>query len=383
MTAELNYHRLHAVISEGEYALARLTASYEPAGGPGSLVFPPTFPVPDRSTEPPYLLQERRVGDLTRPVVVLDQVQSEANRAEEAVLNAWRSGSVSLPVMRIRHEGQAAVTLTSWELPHRYADAYLRDSLLDGVKFDSTDLGKSFQAATGADARALYRQDPSSLVFGAWNSHRKGRQAKFPRTYSSEIVGWDPIVGNRKAGRMDPVNLVGARSGEGDSWTYSASEAKAKNGRLSEIGHGNIAPNDSHGGVSISSATRFATLSLTGLNRIGFGDLPAPAGIAARTALAALGLMADRLAFAGPSVWLRSQCELVTESELLEWVGRGGVADPFTLSRDAAVSLFAESVEAAAAAGIGMNLDTVELTPSPALKAALDFSLTKAETPGE
>jgi CRISPR-associated protein Csb1 len=79
----------------------------------------------------------------------------------------------------LRHHGETDVTLTSLEFPHRYADAYLRDSTVDGVPFDHSEVGRALQAADLADASSLFAHDPGSLVYGAWNSHRKGRQAKF------------------------------------------------------------------------------------------------------------------------------------------------------------------------------------------------------------
>lgn len=202
---------------------------------------------------------------------MLDQVPSQANRGEEALRLAWADGSVQMPMLRLTHVGAATAVITGLDAPHRAFDAYWRDSLLDGVKFDKTDMGKALQAAELTNGSALLKHDPGTLVYGGWNSHRKGRQAKFPRVYASEVVGWDPVEGKRKAGRMDPLNLVGSRSGEGDEWSYSTSPQKGAKARLSEIGHGNIAPNPAHGGVTITSATRFATLSLTALNRIGFG----------------------------------------------------------------------------------------------------------------
>ena len=215
-----------------------------------------------------------------REDVLLDSTPSQANRAEEALLRAHRSGVVQVPLLQVEHTGEAPVVLTSLEFPHRYADAYLRDSLLDGVAFDKTDLGRSMMAASLDDATALYAHDPGSLVYGAWNSHRKGRQQKFPRVYASEVIGWDPVVGERNAGRMDPLNLQGAQKplevGRGLGATQPAA-TKVKGEKLSEIGHGNVAPNPQHGGVTIQSAQRMATVSLAGLDRIGFGDASAEA----------------------------------------------------------------------------------------------------------
>lgn len=375
------YDEVAAAVSlEGDRALIRGRVTYQPSGGSGARIYPPTYPEspPERS---PYIIETRVVDGTERQDVLLDSVPSQANRAEEALLRARREGRVKLPLLEICHDGAASVRLTSLELPHRYADAYLLDSLIDGQKFDRTPLGQAFKAASPDDASALFTHDPGSLVFGAWNSHRKGRQAKFPRIYASEVIGWDPQVGRRKAGRMDPLNLtgIGSRDADGDLH-YVALGEKAKGVKLSEIGHGNIAPNSAPGGVTVSSAERFATISLAGLDRLGFGLASREAAVAARAALAAYALLADRLAFGGPSLWLRSGCELVKVTEMLEWVSRGGDVEPIDLTAGQAVALFEEAVEEAARAGLPMSMETVTVTPGKGLAEAIDFALTKAET---
>ncbi|GIJ49423.1 hypothetical protein Val02_63090 [Virgisporangium aliadipatigenens] len=366
-----------AVALSGNRAVVRVSAVYEPAGGSGAKVFPPTYPSRDGA---PYVRESRLIDGKPREDVVLDSVASQANRAEEALLRARRSGLIEIPLMELRHSGEIGVVLTSLEWPHRYADAYLRDSLLGGARFDRTDLGRSLQAASAADASSLYRHDPGSLVFGAWNSHRKGRQQKFPRVYSSEVVGWDPVVGARNAGRLDPLNLVGAARRNGDDWEFLPVGEKIKGEKFSEIGHGNVAPNPQHGGVTISSASRSATLSMAGLDRIGFGDVSVEAAVAARTVLAAYALVADRLAFGGASMWLRSGCELVLTDERLEWVGRGGTVERFELATDHAIEVLQVAVDRANKAGMAWSTETVELTPTPSLAKAIEFSLTRVTT---
>jgi CRISPR-associated protein Csb1 len=381
MTVEALYQELlSAVALTGPRAVLRVTATYQPAGGVGSRVFPPTYPA--QNGQPPYVLEKRRVDGAERDDVLLDSVPSEANRAEEALLRAHRAGAVRVPLLQVEHTGAVPVVLSSLEFPHRYADAYLRDSQLDGVAFDRTELGRSLLRASLADASALFAHDPGSLVYGAWNSHRKGRQQKFPRVYASEVVGWDPVLGARNAGRMDPLNLQGAAKAakDGEGWEYSPTTTKARGEKLSEIGHGNVAPNPQHGGVTISSAQRFATLSLAGLDRIGFGAASADAAIAARVALAAYALLADRLAFGRPALWLRSGCELVLESERIEWIKRGGGTEQFDLPVSLAVELFDLAAAHAEKQGLPLATETISLTPSKALAQAIDFSLTKASS---
>lgn len=382
MTVEVTYDELRSAIAlEGDRALIRIRTEYQPAGGDGARVYPPTYPSDQGKV--PYVLETRVVDGDERRDVLLDGVASQANRAELALLKGLRGKRFEIPLLEIIHEGAAAVTLTSLELPHRFADAYLRDSEIEGVKFDKTELGRSFRAASTDDASALFQHDPGSLVFGAWDSHRKGRQAKFPRVYSSEVIGWDPQVGERKAGRMDPLNLTGSARRDGDTWSFSAAGEKAKGERLSEIGHGNIAPNAAHGGVTITSAHRFATVSLAALDRLGLGAASHEVAVAARTTLAAYALLADRLAFAAPSVWLRSGCELVTVDETLEWVSRGGTAEPFSLSTTEAIALYNHAAEVVADLGQPLSLTPVRLTPGKSLAAAIDFALSKAEAAGD
>lgn len=373
------YEELRAATAlEGDRALIRIRTRYQPAAGSGARIYPPTYPTDQGGS--PYVVETRVVDGAERTAVLLDGVPSQANRAELALLKGLRGGRFEIPLLEISHEGAASVVLTSLELPHRFADAYLRDSEIDGVKFDKTDLGKAFQAASTDDATALFQHDPGSVVFGAWNSHRKGRQAKFPRIYASEIVGWDPQVGKRKAGRMDPLNLTGNAKPDGDEWTFVAAGDKVKGERLSEIGHGNIAPNAAHGGVTITSAERFATVSFAALDRLGFGRVSHEASVAARSALAAYTLLADRLAFSGPSLWLRSGCELVTIEDALEWVNRGGSAEAWTLTTDDAIKLYEHAAKTAADLGMPFSLTPVKLVPGRSLAAAIDFALTKAET---
>lgn len=380
---KLTLESLREKLGDPEWAAVRITAAYQPSGGVGSRVFPPTFPQRQGESSP-YLVESRNRDGVERSVVVLDQVPSQANRCEEALVAAWRRGGVPMPMLHLTHDGAAHFELYGLEAPHRAFDAYWRDSLLDGEKFEQTSIGRALQASSLADAIALLQYDPGTLVYGAWNSYRKGRQAKFPRIYSSEVIGWSPLEGVRKAGRMDPANLTGSRTGERDNWTYSSAAAKGDKSKLSEIGHGNIIKSrPSHGGVNVTEITRSAFLSLTAVRRIAFGALGVDAQQAAHAVLVALALLGDRLAFGNAGMWLRSGCDLVQESEAVEWIGRGWAVEEFSLSASDALALYSEAFEAARAVGLPLDPVIIELTPSKALAEAIDFSLTKAESTGE
>jgi CRISPR-associated protein Csb1 len=140
VATEALYQELFSAVSlTGPRAVLRVVARYQPAGGVGGKVFPPTYPT--RDGQSPYVLEERVVDGRPKANVLLDSTPSQANRAEEALLRARRAGVVEVPLLQIEHAGDVPVVLTSLEFPHRYADAYLRDSLLGGVSFDRTDHG--------------------------------------------------------------------------------------------------------------------------------------------------------------------------------------------------------------------------------------------------
>jgi CRISPR-associated protein Csb1 len=374
---KLTSERLVRAVAEDRHETGIVVRGiYQPVGGAGGKIMPPTFP------EGPYLSEARWVDGERHETVVLDQVPSQANRVEEALRRARDAGRVDLPVFELSLSTElSSVRLTSLEFPHRYADAYLRDSEIDGTRFDATEIGKQIRRSTADDVRPLYHREPYSLVYGAWDSHRKGRWPKFARLYTSMMYGIDPIEGGRRGSRMDPLNLTGnvddAAKAESD-WRYVAEGEKAKGKRLSEIGHGNIAPGQTHGGVTVKEIRRDAWVSFAGLERLRFGDASEESTQFARATLAALALAGDRLAFARPSVWLRSGCDLARQSEILAFEQEGGESQEFEITATEAVALFQELRDRAAAAGIVMATDTIALTPTRQLADAISFSLTQA-----
>jgi CRISPR-associated protein Csb1 len=284
--------------------------------------------------------------------------------------------TVSTPV------GDRPVRLTSLEMPHRYADAYLRDSEVDGKSLDASEIGKPFRLASLDDATALFEREPYSIIYGAWDSHRKGRQAKFPRVYQSTTIGFDPEVGVRKGGRLDPLNLTGLidKTTTGGDWTFTPDGEKTKGNRLSEIGHGNaLDSGGAHGWVTISGGRRMAEVSFAALERVRFGAADDETSARARAALAALALLGDRLAFAKPSWFFRSGCDLVPVRETLAWERAGGELEEFLLDRRAAIALFQHAVEEAKKAGMEMAADVVTLTPRKGLRDAIEHAYVAAE----
>lgn len=367
----------------GTAAAFRCVTTYQPAGGPGDKVFPPTYEGGKYATE-------ERIDPETgerRPCVLLDSVQSQANRMELALLEAHRANQVQLPLLVARFDQDELLkkfTVTSLEAPHRVADALFRDSLVDGLIFRRSEKGRILDAAEVRNATGLFGLCPTALVFGLWDSTgpRGGLGCKFQRALVSEIVGYDAVLGQKTSSRIDPAEIMReaatlytrkSESTDAPLWTLNAGDRaqKLKTGRPSEANHGNVVPTVKDGGFTIAEARQTTTLSLAVLRRLRFpldgaATSDAAVDLAARTALAALGLAAGSLARVDTD--LRSRCQLFAEQtpvwELLDRPSE--LPQQFEHGPEDALELLAESVAAAKDAGLPWE-DEIELTPSAEL----------------
>jgi len=377
----------------------------QPAGGPGDKLFPPTYPAEGKNAPPVHVFERRRIAGREGDVwcVLLDSVQSQANRMEEALLRAAEEGRIELP--RILVDFAAAGlnsigAISSLEAPHRVFDAILRDSLLGEKKFlAESELGGRLREATAKDASAILEASPSALLFGVWNSTGEGGGlgAKFPRAIVSEIIGVDVPVeevadrrtgevairtaGRRAGSRMDPLGIlrnIEVFKGEaGWDTTQEAAGKGAKKVRPSEINHGNIRPSVTPLGITCAYVEQTVVITLAGLRRLRFGG-NTERDEAARALIAALGLVAitelDRQGHA-----LRSRCDLVCEGAApLELVAFDGTTRPFELSAEEAADLYAEALARARDAGFTLAAEPVRLTPQPKLVRIVEESKNRA-----
>src|SRR5258705_3571590 len=92
-TTQLSLTHLQDAVSSA--AAFRCRRRLQPGGGAGDKVFPPTF------AGAVYAVEQRRVPDRPDPVtcVVLDTVQSQANRMELALQEAFDAGKLNLPIL--------------------------------------------------------------------------------------------------------------------------------------------------------------------------------------------------------------------------------------------------------------------------------------------
>ncbi len=276
MANQLTLDHVKNAVEKGSAAF-RCRTKLQPIDEDGGKVFPPTY------AGGVYAVEDRRIDGRVVRCVLLDSVQSQANRMEEllqdAFLPSWREllregeTPCELPVVAV-HVGKHG-WVTSLTAPHRIHDAILRDSEMeeekDGQKrtlrFRDSAVGTAIVQARLYNATAFYRYCPTSLLFGTWDSTAgEGLDsAKVPRAVVSEIIGVDITPGVRTASRIDPLGITAqsatiyrrtdggwALQDANGSWIGAQSVDLEKDkdgnpkkfgkGKPSDIIHGNVAP---------------------------------------------------------------------------------------------------------------------------------------------
>lgn len=368
----------------------------QPAGGEGDKVFPPTF------AGAVYAIERRRVPGRPEPVhcVLLDSVQSQANRMEQALQDAVDAKRLSMPLIEVdftehdptgdleadRQAGRlvdAIGKVTSLQVPHRLADAILRDSDVEQDKngkrvriaFRQSEIGKALNTVSLANATPLFELCPTALILGMWDSTgpKGGLGPKFERAMVSEIVGIGAEFESdyRARGvRRDPLEIRKAVKVVKDAdKTWAVADQKSKQAtEPSKVNHSSVPFDSPNSGVTIEYAEQTTTLSLICLRRLRFpidGKSNGEADTAARVVLAALGLCGATLAFEA-GIDLRSRCLLWPDGPM-EWKmleKPGAPPKKFSLTGEKAVGLLKKAVDAAKAVNLPWLHDPIVLKPS-------------------
>ena len=368
-----------------------LDTALEPVGGHGTPVNPAIYSggryQHDKRWDTPD-------AEAPTSVIVIDNVPSQANRLEAALEATADETAIPRLVLDLAGEDFSHLPphlprrLSSLRWPHRNADAYLRDAMVDDQAFVKTPLGRSIIDATVDSAGALVSWFPQALLYGFWQSHLGSdrTQAKHARAWVSEIVGWDPASGaepdelTRTLGvKGDPYNIEDTNRVDfndadllAEGWKLvegekSGSKAGKKAGAISNIGHGQVPADSGLAPVSFRRISQRATLSFPQLRRVRLGD-PYSDGqdAAARTLIAALGLHANEIAFGRPFA-LRSGTDLSAIAGTCH-------LDSSQLVIDNTAELVSEALVAASEAGVpleGWGAEPVVLTPDKGLTAAI------------
>jgi CRISPR-associated protein Csb1 len=387
VVVSLQFSELLNAVS-GPPAAFRSVTQLQPVGGSGDKVLPATF------AGGAYARERRRIDDREVDCVLIDSVQSQSNRAEEALKRAIEKQQFTLPLIEVDFSAanndfrSPLPNLTSLDVPHRLADAILRDSeLQDGTRFSKSEYAKKWGRSNVWNATAIYELCPTALVFGMWGSPDKpgGLGAKFERAYVSEIVAVD-VVSNRsdeptdKDGRKDLINKRGGfridplgssrnvALKQREDGTFEVGTGKL---RPSELNHGNILFESTNAGVRFRYTEQTTVVSLGALRKLRFPINGAPIASvddAGRAVLAAIALCAGVLS-AESGTSLRSRCHLWPvadrEWELLERPGHD--ARRFKLRGEQAIALVNEAVTYAKSAGLGWMEEKLILRPSKEL----------------
>ncbi len=241
----ISFDMLREAVRQG--AALRCRNRLQPDGGDGGKAFPPTY------VGGVYAVEDRRIDGRVVRCVLLDSVQSQANRMEEVLQEAflpnWRElptdgadPQCALPLVAVQVGNHGWVT--SMTAPHRIHDAILRDSKIEQPNkgkqgnaanetkpFRESDIGQAIVKARVWNATAFYRYCPTTLLFGTWDSTAgEGLDsAKIPRAVVSEIIGVDITPGVRTGSRLDPlgiekINATFYRVGK-SGWTFNESDA--------------------------------------------------------------------------------------------------------------------------------------------------------------
>jgi CRISPR-associated protein Csb1 len=392
----LGLSELSAAVA-GQAAAFRSITKLQPVGGDGDKVFPATY------SGGAYATERRTLDGAVVDCVLIDSVQSQSNRAEEAFKHAIERGRIRLPLIEVTFEDingnlrSPLPNLTSLDVPHRLADAILRDSVLpDGTRFSKSEHARRWGRSNLWNATPVYELCPTALLFGMWGSPEKpgGLGAKFERAYVSEIVAVDVVsnsqekteatdpdarkdIVNKRAGfRIDPLNASkNVQIKQNEDGSYQVGIGKM---RPSEINHGNIPFETANTGIRFRYAEQTTVVSLGALRKLRFpvdsSDDP-KIHDAGRTVLAALGLCAGVLA-AEANTSLRSRCHLwpveEREWELLERPGQPPLS--FRMNGEQAIALLNEAVAAAEQMGLKWREDKIVLKPASELAQLIQQS---------
>lgn len=367
----------------------RLDSELQPLSGLGSPVKPAVY-------EGGNYQEDRRWDSADdaepTPVIVIDNVPSQANRLEHAL---WRDRKASaipefvLDLSALRGlPAHLPRSLSSLQFPHRNADAYLRDATIDGAPFIKTEVGKAIFGATAQTCGPLMSWFPQALLYGFWQSHlgKKRHNSKHARAWVSEIIGWQPASRETKILGLkgDPLNLntddvVISNPDDRIRWDIGGDEQVegGKRDKLSEMGHGQVpfmGDDAVAAAVSFQRVTQRATVSFAQLRRVSLGDEAAPeADAAARALLVALGLHAHHLAF-GRAFALRSGADLRPSATAMTWLGGSGDEACDVGGAEATRALLARVRSHAESVGVpldGWGRDPVMLRPGNALAKAI------------
>jgi CRISPR-associated protein Csb1 len=342
-----------------------------PIGGVGDRILPPTYPGERNTTV--HLTENRVRNGVSTTACVLDTVPAQRNRIVRSLLELCVEHNLPLPRLVVdiaSMEMPGRSEISSIELPHGPFDAAIRDSLLDGVEFFASGLGKAMRSSTPSAATAMLEHSPLALLTGTWDSTTgdPGKGVKFRRAMTAEIVGYNVELGKRSASRLDPFGIsrdvaVYITPSAELAWTLTP-EKGARAARPSEINHGNIPPTITEGlGITCEAIEQTFSVGFAALRTLRFGS--AEKSKVARGLLAALACLAN-CAQMRSGYALRSRCDLVVDKATeMQIIAADGSTTAWSPTLDELIALYHEAVKAVRAANFVFDGIPTVLQPQP------------------
>jgi len=330
-------------------------------------------------------------GGGQRDVVIVDSVQSQANRVEQRLRELFEELRPDLLYPRIHIDfPDGGPRLTSFDLCHRSADQSLRlTDYYDGATHRTLNIRPAF-APPHSDLTYFVEHFPIDVLFGTWHSH-KGPTIKLPRLLNSTIIGYGPLIQardhrnltnrtQRGSQKNDPLISGSAKvitDKQGNIVDIDPLAKATEDERLSKHGLGDIV-----GGVGPSNVFAFeiveqrVSLALAPLHRSHFpragGEIDHNRDVAGRRMLLALALLSFRFALECDG-YLRSGCTLVPVPGTVEIYSVNRLGEETIIPLPTVDELVAEyEVAVQAAAAAGFVIENVDATPNQAFIKAYE-----------
>ena len=306
---------LNQLLIDGNAVAIVVKQRLRPVDGAGAPFFPPTYL--GSNDRPTYCISPLANG---KNLCVVDSVQSQANRIEQAFMHEPYRSLVRKVEVTAKLPNDGTRTLDMLQLGHRLADAAVTFSTLAEPARAAM---RSF--ANGPDDIA--RLSPMSLLCGMWESRGETGQLKIPRALSASIAARDVSELRRMA------------TFTGSFW----SKDLGLEGKRSSEGLDPVPAGESLGGViAEGEILRTTTLNLVAL-RQNCNAVPGQPASAAAHYVFGLGLVALTMQ---PETFLRQGCLLVADGDSnVRIVMRNGQEQAFVLDHDDAIGAAKKAAE--------------------------------------
>lgn len=354
----------------------------QPAAGEGTKVHPPTFLVDGNSS--PYIEETRYMtnpkGESTQvPTILLDTVQSQANRMESALLHAKNNKELNIPLISIDFskikELNHIKDVNSLTAAHRLADALFRDSELDGVLFHKSKYAEGWSNASNKNMNKMFELCPTALIYGMWGGTKgPGKNGlKLQRCITSEIVALNTQQCKRGMSKGCPIGIKSTiKLLQHDDGSITETTGKKDVLKPSDVGLGQVANKVTalKAGITCESIEEITTISLVAIRKYEFTSNSAPdleVTMLAQTALTALVLLSWFLKVE-QGYDLRSGCLLCpTSKPQISIVGPYNERTILDISKEEVKEIYDDCLEQLKAKGLEYAQD-VTLTPSKTLQ---------------